>query len=117
MEVRRPRYNKTCFLFLENEKFVKKPAICSPYYDTVKIIFLINLLKHTGYGMHQQFGYFNNCTLCNCIMCFVFVWEQTATCAIHIKNLLVFITEMKSVYSAVGTGPLIEAVCAPSFKG
>jgi hypothetical protein len=30
---------------------------------------------------------------------------------------LVFITEMKSVYSAVRTGPLNEAVCAPYFKG
>jgi hypothetical protein len=30
---------------------------------------------------------------------------------------LVLITEMKSVYSAVRTGPLNEAVCVPSFKG
>jgi hypothetical protein len=50
-------------------------------------------------------------------MRFVFVWEQTATYATHIKNWLVFITEMKSVYSAVRTGPLNEAVCAPSFEG
>jgi hypothetical protein len=50
-------------------------------------------------------------------MCFVFVWEQTATCAIYIKNWLVFITEIKSVYSAVRTGLLNEAVCTPSFKG
>jgi hypothetical protein len=51
-------------------------------------------------------------------MCFtrILVSEQTATCAIYLKNLLVFITEMKSVYSAVRTGPLNEAVCAPSFK-
>jgi hypothetical protein len=44
--------------------------------------------------------------------CFVFVWEQTATCATYIKNWLVFITEMKSVYSAVRTGALNEVVCA-----
>jgi hypothetical protein len=25
----------------------------------------INLLKPTGYGMHQQVEYFNNCTLCS----------------------------------------------------
>jgi hypothetical protein len=50
-------------------------------------------------------------------MCFVFVREQIATCATYIKNLLVFITEIKSVYSAVRTGALNEAVCAPSFKG
>jgi hypothetical protein len=30
---------------------------------------------------------------------------------------LVFITEIKSVYSAVRTGPLNAAVCAPSFEG
>jgi hypothetical protein len=46
----------------------------------------------------------------------VFISEQAATCAIYIKN-IVFITELKSVYSVVGIGPLNEAVCAPSFKG
>jgi hypothetical protein len=50
-------------------------------------------------------------------MCFVFIWEQTATCATYSINWLVFITEMESVYSAVGTGPLNEAVCASSVKG
>ena len=39
-------------------------------------------------------------------MCFVFVWEQTVTCATYSINWLVFITEMKSVYSAVRTGAL-----------
>ena len=39
-------------------------------------------------------------------MCFVFIWEQTATCATYNINWLVFITEMKSVYSAVRTGYL-----------
>jgi hypothetical protein len=38
-------------------------------------------------------------------MCFVFIWEQTAACATYIINRLVFTTEMKSVYSAVRTGP------------
>jgi hypothetical protein len=42
-------------------------------------------------------------------MCFVFVWEQTATWAV--KNWLVFITEMENLYSAVRTGSLNEAVC------
>jgi hypothetical protein len=37
-------------------------------------------------------------------MCFVFISEQTATCATYSINWLVFITEMKSVYSAVRTG-------------
>jgi len=38
--------------------------------------------------------------------CFVFIWEQTATCATYNINWLVFITEMKSVYSTVWTGSL-----------
>ena len=45
-------------------------------------------------------------------MCFVFIWEQTATCAPYSINWLVFITEMKSVYCAVRTGSLNKAVCA-----
>ena len=50
-------------------------------------------------------------------MCFVFIWEQTATCATYGINWLVFITEMKSVYCAVRTGSLNKAVCASSVKG
>jgi len=42
-------------------------------------------------------------------MCFVFIWEQTATCATYSINWLVFITEMKIVYSAVRTGSLNKA--------
>jgi hypothetical protein len=49
-------------------------------------------------------------------MCFVFVWEQTATCAAYSINWLVFITKMKSVYSAVQTGSLNEEVCACATK-
>jgi hypothetical protein len=48
-------------------------------------------------------------------MCFVFIWEQTATCDTYSVNWLIFITEMKSVYSAVRTGPLNKAVCALSL--
>ena len=47
-------------------------------------------------------------------MCFVFIWEQTATCATYSINWLVYITEMKSVYCAVRTGSLNKAVCASS---
>ena len=50
-------------------------------------------------------------------ICFVFIWEQTATCATYSINWLVFITEMKSVYCAVRTGNLNKAVCASSLKG
>jgi hypothetical protein len=44
------------------------------------------------------------------------IWEQTATCATYSINWLVFITEMKSVYSAVRTGSLNKTVCASSLK-
>ena len=56
---------------------------------------------------------FNNCTLCPTLyLCvFVFIWEQTATCTTSSINWLVFIAEMKSVYSAVRTGSLNKAVC------
>ena len=50
-------------------------------------------------------------------MCFVFIWEQRATCATYSINWLVFITQMKSVYSAVRTGSLNKAVCASYLKG
>ena len=50
-------------------------------------------------------------------MCFVFVWEQTATCATYSINWLVFITEMKSVYCEVWTSSLNKTVCASSLKG
>ena len=49
-------------------------------------------------------------------MCFVFIWEQTSTCATYSINWLVFIIEMKSVYCAVRTGSLNIAVCASSLK-
>jgi hypothetical protein len=76
------------------------------------------VLKPTGYGMHQQVEYFNNCRLCPyCIDVFcICLRTNSDLCHLH-KKLIVFITEMKSVYSAVRTGPLNEAVCAPSFKG
>ena len=50
-------------------------------------------------------------------MFFVFIWEQTATCATYSITWLVFITAMKSVYSAVRTSSLNKAVCASSLKG
>jgi len=48
---------------------------------------------------------------------FVFIWEQTATCATYSISWLVFTTEMKSVYCAVRIAVLNQAVCASSFKG
>jgi hypothetical protein len=108
------------------------------------IEFTVNLLKPTGYVMHQPVEYFNNCPLCpNCIYVFrvclrtnsdlchlqhnligfynrdkkclqrgtdwVFKWSGLRLC--QSINWLVFITEMKSVYSAVRTGDLNKAVC------
>jgi hypothetical protein len=61
---------------------------------------------------------FKNCTLCTrCIYVFcICLRTNSDLCHLH-KKLIVFITDMKSVYSAVRTGPLNEAVCASSFKG
>jgi hypothetical protein len=68
--------------------------------------------------MHQQVEYFKIVRSAHIVfMCFVFVWEQTAIFATYFKNWLVLITEKESVYSAVRTGSLNEAVCVPSFKG
>jgi len=49
-------------------------------------------------------------------MCFVFIWEQTATCATYNINWLVFIIETKSVYSAVRTGYLNKSGLHFVFK-
>ena len=45
-------------------------------------------------------------------MCFVFIWEETATCATYSINRLVFITELESVYCAVRFGALNKAASA-----
>jgi hypothetical protein len=79
--------------------------------------FNVNLLKPTGYVMHQQVQHSIIVLSAHTVfMCFVFIWEQTATCAIYSINWLVFIAEMKSVYSAVRTGSLNKAVCVSSLK-
>jgi len=75
----------------------------------------INILKPTGCVMHHQFNIQQLYVLPT--LCFISVWEQTATCATYSINWLVFIAEMKSVYSAVRTGSLNKAVCDSSLKG
>ena len=62
---------------------------------------------------------FNNSTFCphTVFMCFLFIWEQTATFASYIVNWSVFITEMKSVYCAVRTGSLNKTDLRFFFKG
>ena len=44
-----------------------------------------------------------------CVECFVRISEQAATFASYIINLLVFITVVESVYSAVRTDSLYKA--------
>jgi len=67
--------------------------------------------------MHQQFNIQQLYALPTLHLCVLYLSEKkTATCATYIINWLVFITEMKSVYSAVRTGSLNIAVCASSLK-
>ena len=66
--------------------------------------------------MHQQFNIQQLYVLPTLFTCFVFIWEQTATCGTYSIKLLVFITEMKRVYCAVRTGSLNKAVCASYLK-
>jgi len=46
----------------------------------------VNILKPTGYVMHQQFNFQQSYALPTLFMCFVFIWEQTATCATYTIN-------------------------------
>ena len=65
--------------------------------------------------MHKQFNIpqlYILPTIYLFIFFFVFISEQTATCATYSINWLIFITEMKSVYGAVRAGALNKAVCA-----
>jgi len=79
--------------------------------------FLINLFKAYRWSDAPKFNIQQLYALPRTVfMCFVFIWEQTATCATSSINWLVFITQMKSVYSAVRTGSLNRAVCASSLK-
>jgi hypothetical protein len=55
----------------------------------VQVIILINLLKPTGYGMHQQVEYLNNCTLCpHCIYVFC-ICLRTNSELCHLQHKLV----------------------------
>jgi len=49
-------------------------------------------------------------------VCFVWISEQTVNFALHNVNSLVFITEMKSVYSSVQTESLYNKYVS-SLKG
>ena len=111
-------------LHYKNQPFTAVTGFISLYFICMGIIkisgyhnaiipCIINLLKPTGHVMHQQFNIQQLYALHHTVfMCFVFIWEQTATCATYSLNSLVFIAEMKRVYSAVRTGSLNRAVCA-----
>jgi hypothetical protein len=87
-------------------------------YIYIYLLKCINLLKPTGYVMQQQFNVQHLYFLPTLYLwVFLFIWEQTATCATYNTKALAFITELKSVYSAVRTGLLNKAVCASSLKG
>ena len=48
---------------------------------------ILNLLKPTGHVMHQQFTHSTIARSAHTVfMCFVFIGEQTATCATYIIN-------------------------------
>ena len=74
----------------------------------VKTYFRVSFINlDDDYVMHQQVWHSTTVRSAHTVfMCFWFIWEQTATCATYCINWLVFITEMKSVYSAVRTGSL-----------
>jgi len=68
--------------------------------------------------MHQQVSHSTITRSAQTVfMCFVFISEEIVTCTTYSINWLVFITDMKSVYSAVRTGYLNIVVCASSLKG
>ena len=76
----------------------------------------INPLKPTGYVMYQQFNIQQLYALPTLYLCVLYLSQKkTATSAAYNIKWLVFITEMKSVYSAVRTGSLNKAVCASSI--
>ena len=104
-----------CFLILSSHLLL---ALTSDLYHLLLPFTYVpfNLLKPTGHVMHHQFNIQQLYALPTQFMCFVFIWEQTANCATYSINWLVFITEMKSIYSEVRTGSLNKAVCPSSLK-
>jgi len=70
-----------------------------------------------GHVMHHQFNIKKLYVLPTLYLCVLYLSEKkTANCATYSINWLVFITQMKSVYSAVRTGSLNKAVWATSLK-
>ena len=78
---------------------------------------MLNLLKATGYVMHQQFNIQQLYVLPTLYLVFC-IYLRTNSDLCHFQHKLIgFIIEMKSVYCAVRTGSLNKAVCPSSLKG
>jgi hypothetical protein len=76
----------------------------------------INLLKPTGHVMHQQFNFQQLYALSTLYLCVFYLSENKQWLeSLNTTSWLVFITEMKSVYSAVRTGSLNKSVCVFVF--
>jgi len=74
-------------------------------------------LKPTSYVMRQQFNIQQLYVLPTLYLCVLYLSENKQRLVpLYSINWLVFITEMKSVYSAVRTGALNKAVGASSLK-
>ena len=88
----------------QNSYFFNRPFVLN---SLVGVVVRLNLLKPTGCVMHEQIYHSTIVRSAYTVfMCFVFIWEQTATCSIYSRKWLVFTSEMNSVYSAVRTGSL-----------
>jgi hypothetical protein len=112
-----------CFLYYYMFIWIQSVLFPISFVDHLQILFWlygqcdVNPLKPTSQMMHQQFNIQQLYTLTIVFMCFVFIWEQTVTCATYSINWLVFITEMKSENSTVRTGSFNKVVCGSSLKG
>jgi hypothetical protein len=80
------------------------------------ILSFINLLKPTGSVKHQQINIqqFYILPTHTVFMCFVFISEQTATCAPYDINWSVFITEMKSYHIRTVRPDIIKVFYSPT---
>ena len=99
---------------------------CTPYSPAVTICTAQRSLLHVPHSGHYYMYRpvvticttslaFNISTFCtHCVlMCFVWIWEQTAIISLYSTNWLVCITETEIVYCAVRTGSLyiIQVMC------
>jgi hypothetical protein len=78
----------------------------------------INVLEPTDYVMHHQFNIQQSYALPTLYLCVLYLSENKQR-LVPLTALTdwVFVTEMKSVYSAVRIGSLNKAVCASFLKG